>query len=122
MENKEIIIDEDIEMLSDEELEEIEPEIQSKTFKVKCKPTYNFQSIEFEWEINSPLDQEYMFEVYKDLLEGLIRIAPNQPEKTEEVELATEKQLEILKKFKIPHKANVSKEEANKLIQKSLKK
>lgn len=119
--NNELINDEEVEMLSDEELDEIEPEIESIPFKVKCKPTYNFQSIEFEWEIRNPQDQEYMFEVYKELLEGLIRLAPNQ-DKAENVEPATEKQLEILKKFKIPHKGNVSKEEANKLIQKSLKK
>ena len=117
MKNKELMINDEVEMLSDEELEEIKP----VSFKVKCKPTYNFQSIEFEWEINNPEDQEYMFEVYQELLEGLIRIAPNQ-EKVVESEPATEKQLEILKKFKIPHKANVSKEEASKLIQNNLKK
>lgn len=112
MENKELMIDDEV---------RFEPEIESIPFKVKCKPTYNFQSIEFEWDIKNPQDQEYMFEVYKELLEGLIRLAPSQ-ERVEEVEPATEKQLEILKKFKIPHKGNVSKEEANKLIQKSLKK
>ena len=94
---------------------------EEKTLILKCKPTYNFQSIEFEWEIRNPEDQEYMFAIYKELLDGLISIAPNQ-EKADEIEPATEKQLEILNKFKIKHKANVSKEEANKLIQKSLKK
>ena len=110
MENKELMINEDLEMLSNEELDEIE----SIPFKVKCKPTYNFQSIEFEWEIRNPEDQEYMFEVYKELLEGLIRIAPSQ-EKVVESEPATEKQLEILKKFKISHKANISKKRSKRI-------
>lgn len=94
---------------------------EEKTLILKCKPTYNFQSIEFEWEVKTPTDVDNVFAIYKELLDGLISIAPNQ-EKVEEIEPATEKQLEILKKFKIKHKANVSKEEANKLIQKSLKK
>lgn len=106
-----------IDKLEINETEEVKP----TSFKVKCKPTYNFQSIEFEWELNCPKDLDYMFDVYRELLEGLIRIAPNQ-EKVEEKEPATKKQLEILNRFKIPHKANVSKEEAGKLIQNNLKK
>lgn len=95
------------------------------SLKVHCKPTYNYQSVEFDWEIKYPEDQEHMFEVYKGLLEGLIAIAPAQPEKGSTVvkeEPATVKQLEILKKFKIPHNPHVSKEEASKLIQNNLKK
>lgn len=110
--------------MKNKELEELKcnEEFGEIVTKVKCKPTYNFQSVEFEWEVRCPEDVEGMFEVYKVLLEGLIRVAPSQPGQPAEVEPATEKQLEILKKFKIPHKANISKEEAGKLIKKNIEK
>ncbi len=93
--------------------------------KVKCKPTYQFQSIEFEWEVDLDEDLELttmgMFNFYNTLLQGLIKIAPTQDSK-EPFEPATAKQLEILKKFKLSNKQNISKQEATILIQKSLKK
>lgn len=96
--------------------------------KCKCKPTYNFQSIEFEWELDLDDGNSIcnMFDLYDDLLENLQLSAPVQPtaQKKEEVveDPATEKQLQILNKFKIKHSPNVSKREANELIQKSMRK
>ena len=120
MEDKEVFFEEPME----EEFygEAIEDNL---SLKVHCKPTYNYQSVEFDWEIKYPEDEEHMFEVYKRLLEGLIAIAPEQPDKGKAIvkeEPATEKQLEILKKFKISHKANISKKEASELIKKSMSK
>ena len=48
----------------------------------KCKPVYNFQSIEFEVEIDpNNFDQEVntMFDMYDKVLEGLKAVAPEQP-------------------------------------------
>ena len=46
---------------------------------VKCKPVFNFQSIEFEYEVNTPEDREAMFLHYKQFLDGLQKIAVDQP-------------------------------------------
>ncbi len=48
----------------------------------KCKPVFNFQSIEFEVEIDpNNFDQEVntMFDMYDKVLEGLKAVAPEQP-------------------------------------------
>ena len=68
---------------------------------VKCKPVYNFQSVEFEMEINSPDDTEKMFIIYKEILDGLQKIAVDQPSPTKapvkpKEEMATPKQVECL--------------------------
>ena len=47
--------------------------------KFKCKPTYNFQSIEFEFELEDTSDVSGMFVLYNVILEGLKAIAPEQP-------------------------------------------
>ena len=46
---------------------------------VKCKPVYNFQSVEFETEVNSPQDEKAMFELYRRILEGLKEVSIEQP-------------------------------------------
>ena len=68
---------------------------------VKCKPVYNFQSVEFEMEINTPDDTRKMFIIYKDILDGLQKIAVDQPAPTKapvkpKEEMATPKQVECL--------------------------
>lgn len=45
---------------------------------VKCKPVYNFQSVEFEMEINNEVDFNLMTERYKKILDMLQSIAPEQ--------------------------------------------
>jgi hypothetical protein len=86
---------------------------------LKCKPTYKFQSIEFEIDCERE-DLPNVMDLYEEILEGLIRISPDQS--GEYKEPATEKQLAILKKFRIPHPINVGKEEARKLINESMNK
>lgn len=109
------------EELAQEELMDSEP----KTIKLKCKPTYNFQSVEFEYFVDSEEDVEAMFELYSHILTKLMEIAPEQPNQQPSKpveEPATEKQIEILKKFKIPFSKNVSKKEAALLIKNSIEK
>ena len=98
-----------------QEIDSIEP----TPLKVHCKPTYNFQSLEFDYEVLDEIDIQNMFNIYQSMLEHLIEIAPSQ-EPAKNVEPATEGQLAILKKYNIKHKPNVSKEEASRLIQKSM--
>ena len=64
----------------------------------KCKPTWNFQSVEFEIKDINPKSEEemnYVFDIYKDCLLKLMEITPRQDEP---VPLATEKQKQIMKK------------------------
>ena len=55
--------------------------------KFKCKPTYQFQSIEFDFEVDdncAPVaeqDIKDMFELYGKVLKGLMEIAPIQDQK-----------------------------------------
>lgn len=115
MSNKEETIVKQAENNQEIESTEITP------LKIHCKPTYNFQSVEFDYEVYTEKDLDDMFGIYQSMLEHLIEIAPNQDSvKKEPVEPATEGQLAILKKYNIKHKPNVSKEEASRLIQKSM--
>lgn len=87
----------------------------------KCKPTYNFQSVEFEF-MGTIDDIPAMFDVYQAVLNELMRIAPEQPTKTVApvAELATAKQREILDKFHLKYKSNITKQEAQELIKQSI--
>lgn len=105
--------------LTEQELQELE-ECEPKKIILKCKPTYNFQSIEFEWELDNDIDE--MFEFYKIVVDGLKEIAPTQPTEKVMGEPATSKQLDILKLYGIPHKGNISKSQADELIKKNMKK
>lgn len=76
---------------------------------VKCKPVYNFQSVEFEYEIHdgNPKDIEAMFMIYKQLMDGLQKVAVEQPALAKPVakpqkpkeEMATPNQVQLLVSF-----------------------
>lgn len=86
--------------------------------KIKCKPTYNFQSMEFEWELTDE-NREEMFNLYTDLLEFLEGIAPEQEVKpAKKVKLATDKQLDLLDQLGVDYDDDVTQEEASNLIDK----
>lgn len=88
----------------------------------KCKPTYQFQSIEFDYPVQTPDDLPKMFDVYNRVLKGLMEIAPiqeNKPAKASEP-LATEKQKSIMDRFGIKYNNNTTAKEAQKLIQASI--
>lgn len=95
--------------------------IDNTWFNFKCKPTYNFQSVEFEF-YGRVEDIPHMVEVYQAVLNELMRIAPEQPTKTvaPAAELATAKQREILDKFHLKYKSNITKQEAQELIKQSI--
>lgn len=69
---------------------------------VKCKPVYNFQSVEFEMEVNSEEEKNKMFKIYDSMLKGLQEIAVEQPALQKPVaakpkeEMATEGQIKFL--------------------------
>ena len=90
-------------------------------FNFKCKPTYNFQSVEFEF-YGKVDDIHRMIDIYQAVLNELMRIAPEQPTKivAPAAELATAKQREILDKFHLKYKSNITKQEAQELIKQSI--
>lgn len=95
---------------------------------VKCKPVYNFQSVEFEFEID-PNSEEYenqleqLFDIFVDMLDGLEEIAPEQqkvqnvaPRSAKKEELASENQKKYLDRLGIPYPDDITKKEAFNLI------
>lgn len=90
---------------------------------VKCKPVYNFQSVEFEIEVNSPKDEKAMFELYRRILEGLKEISIEQPPLAKAVPVkqepkASPKQVSLLIKLGVDEQEakNMSATVANKKI------
>lgn len=70
---------------------------------VKCKVVYDFQSLEFDYEINNAEDKKEMFALYRSLLEGLKQLGdeipnPNKNAKKQPVkeEMATAGQVKFL--------------------------
>lgn len=92
-----------------------------KILKFKCKPTFNFQSIEFEIECEEN-NLEPMFDIYKRVVEGLISVSPDQPKNGVVAKPASSKQIEIMDKFRIPYQPGISYEAADAKIQESMKK
>lgn len=91
----------------------------------KCKPTYQFQSIEFE--IMAPLSEEGIKKVaaaYKQVLDELIKISPEQNQKgsVPSKPLATDKQKDIMRKFGIPFTDKTTTSDAQALIKESMDK
>lgn len=100
---------------------------------LKCKPTYNFQSVEFEFELNNEEGHQMnnMLMMYQDILEGLMAIAPEQPNnkiktitendlpKREPKEPASDGQINYLVRLGVPKEEakKMSKQEAWKMIQ-----
>lgn len=94
---------------------------------LKCKPVYQFQSIEFDYEITDKRDLPKLFDLYTEVLNGLMLIAPDQKKELTQqtvkvVKLASERQREIMRKFDIPFTLETTSDEAQKLIQESVSK
>ena len=119
---------EEFEMLTEEQKEQALAYLEDKPAQVvmcKCKPTYNFQSIEFEW----PLTKENysdMYQLYCDMLQFMIENAPEQiakngkAEPAEPEEPATEKQLALLDRLGVKYSKNISLKKARILIKENL--
>lgn len=87
----------------------------------KCKPCWNFQSVEFEYE-GEKEDLPKIMDLYSDVLSRLMLISPEQKKDAPAVKLASDKQKEIMRKFDIPFTIKTTSEEAQKLIQESIDK
>ena len=83
---------------------------------MKFKPVYNFQSVEFEMEVNGPADLSNAFKWYKQILIELQKVAPEQPAPVKQVApkeaMATDKQISTLVKL------GIDEEEAKKMTTK----
>lgn len=87
---------------------------------MKCKPTYQFQSIEFDYTVNSVADIPDMLNLYTKVLKGLMEIAPIQEKQLPAEPPATQKQKDIMDRFGIKYSPNVTSKQAQQLIQKSM--
>lgn len=110
-----------VEIWEDEDYEEYVPqELPGRRYTFKCKPCYNFQSIEFEYE-GTEDDLPHMMELYGTIVQMLQDIAPEQVgSKMPPKEPATENQIKLLKKLGVNFSKNLSKDEARKLIAKEM--
>ena len=114
---------EEFNMLTKEQQEQAlaykEPVTTGMTFK--CKPTYEFQSVEFEWVANNDEELDRMFELYSTVLNKLQEIAPKQTPtrvmKAPKQDKASDKQLDYMDSLGIKHPKNCSKALASKLIE-----
>lgn len=88
----------------------------------KCKPTYQFQSIEFEFDVKVSKDLDEMFDMYDRVLKGLIRISPEQSknQSVSKEPLATPGQKATMDKFGIAYGPDTTKKQAQALIQASI--
>ena len=93
-----------------------------KTY-AKLKPCWNFQSIEFEMEVDLDDNQslDALEKAYSDVLLRLVRATATAPQEEKPV-LASEKQKQIMKAHGIKFDDKTTNEEAQKLIQSSIEK
>ena len=101
-----------------------------KSLRVHCKPVYNYQSVEFDWEV--PYGDSFesslkaMERMYAHMLQMLVRVSENAPQKEANKpsapveEPASEKQKDILRNFHIDFKPDITKKQAHALIKKSM--
>lgn len=90
---------------------------------MKCKPTWQFQSVEFDYPVQSSADLPDMFKLYDKVLKGLMEIAPVQDTKQvqKSVEpLATPRQKEIMDNYGIKYTDKTTQKQAYELIKKSM--
>ena len=100
-----------------------------RVLRVHCKPVYNYQSVEFDWDIHvetAAEDWKTIENIYSKALEMLVRVSQNAPQVEAKKpaapveELASEKQKEILRNFHIEFKEPLTKKQAHALIKKSM--
>lgn len=91
---------------------------------MKCKPTFDFQSVEFDFSVQSDADLVEMEEMYKKVLDILVRIAPEQGGTKKAVKvtepLATPSQKATMDRFGIHYDSNTTRKQATALIQASI--
>ena len=96
---------------------------------VHCKPVYNYQSVEFDWDVHlntTEEDWQTIEFIYSKALEMLVRVSQNAPQVEAKKpvapveEPATEAQKQILRNFHIDFKPDITKKQAHNLIKKSM--
>ena len=105
-----------------------EVEEHEKKWMFRCKPTFNFQSVEFEF-YGGMDDMPEMFAIYKKIVDELMALAPEQPAKQvvsqpkkPAVDMPTPKMYDIMDKYGIKYTSKTTKAEAQQLIADNLKK
>lgn len=96
----------------------------------KAKPCFNFQSIEFEMEINTKEDWDRFIAIYTRCYKALRAIAPEdvgksgkKPQTRKPIQdPATEAQISIMEKHGIEIPPNCTRKRASKLIEESITK
>jgi hypothetical protein len=97
-----------------------------EVYSFKCKPVYNFQSIEFEF-VGGKDDIPQMIDLYQEVLKNLMAISPEQPNTKAPIQRAniikpSPRQYEIMDSFGIPYNDMTTREQASKLITESMEK
>lgn len=96
---------------------------------IHCKPVYNYQSVEFDWDVHiNTIEEDWQTieHIYSKALEMLVRVSQNAPQVEAKKpaapveEPASEKQKEILRNFHIDFKPDITKKQAHALIKKSM--
>lgn len=90
----------------------------------KAKPCFNFQSIEFEMEVNNKDDWAKFISIYNRCYKALKAIAPETEKKAQKKpapDPVTDSQLEIMQKHGIEVPDNCTRKQAAKLIEDSIK-
>lgn len=98
--------------------------------KLTCKPCYNFQTIEFEYEVKSQDDFDEMTALYNQCLEMLQEIAPEQSKQPQikpkafqmSKDLATDGQLSYMRGLGIKIPKGCTKKQAWVLIKEAKEK
>lgn len=89
----------------------------------KFKPVWQFQSVEFDYEVNNSEDLQKALGWFAEILEGLQAIAPEQQKQYSSAAIkrpASQGQLQTLRKYRIPFKPNLSYDEADALIKENM--
>ena len=96
---------------------------------IHCKPVFNYQSVEFDWDVHANTveeDWQTIEFIYSKALEMLVRVSQNAPQVEAKKpvapveEPATEAQKQILRNFHIDFKPDITKKQAHNLIKKSM--
>lgn len=102
-------------------------DLEAQSMIFKCKPTYNFQSVEFEWEAGCDEDLEPMFKLYDTIIKKLQEIAPEQDTKPvrfkttkPKQKMASQAQLDYMDVLGIKHPSNCTLATAQRLLSEHL--
>ena len=93
----------------------------SRKVMCKCKPCYEYQSIEFEWELDldDVNNQQEMCDLYMRIVRFFQKEAPKQstPQGKKPIQaMATQQQLDYMDSLGIKHPKDCSKAQAGRLI------